>query len=287
MDCTLGRGGHAEGLLEAGVHLWGIDQDPEARAESSARLARFSDRLHVVAGNFRTALPDVLAEGPVDGLIADLGVSSPQLDDGHRGFSFTHNGPVDMRMDPTTGETALELIRRLSEKELASVLRRLGEEPFAGPVARRMKAWAEGEGPYETRGLATAVTEGMPRKVVARSHKHPATRTFQALRIAVNDELGALDDLLAALPDLLKPGGRALIISFHSLEDRRVKRAFAALTGRNITSPRGRRGLPPPPSDAPEVGFADLTAKPVKARGAELEGNPRARSAVLRGLRRL
>lgn len=287
VDCTLGRGGHAEGLLKAGAALWAIDQDPDALSASAARLAPYAERLTLVPGNFRNALAEVKAQvgaQGLDGLIADLGVSSPQLDQGHRGFSFTHNGPVDMRMDPTTGPTALTLIRESEIQHLAGLLRRLGEEPFAGPIAKALKIWAEGPGPHDTHGMANVVSGAMPRKMVATARKHPATRTFQALRLAVNDELGALDDLLAAIPDLLAPGGRALIISFHSLEDRRVKRAFADLAGRTQSSPAGRRGLPPPVESVAD--FELITKKARKGDAAEIEANPRARSAVLRGLRR-
>lgn len=283
VDCTLGFGGHAAALLAAGVRLIGIDQDPEARAFAARRLSAHADRLTLLAGNFRDVAA-LLAEAgipAVDGLLADIGVSSWQLDQPERGFAFRAAGPVDMRMNPGAGRPALALIQETPTGELAGILRTLGEEPFAGPVARAIKAWAADAGPHDTLGLAEAVRGAIPRKAAAKRGHHPATRTFQALRIAVNDELGALDDLLAAIPDLLNPGGRALIITFHSLEDRRVKQAFAALT-RPPAPPR--RGLPPP--DAAPPPFQALTRKPAVADADELAANPRARSAKLRAVQK-
>lgn len=284
VDCTLGFAGHALLLLEAGARLWGVDQDPEARDHAARYLAPHADRVTLLPGNFRDleALLRDAGVPPVDGLLADVGVSSWQLDQAHRGFSFTHAGPVDMRMDPSRGETALELLRRLEVPQLAGLLRTYGEEPFAGPIARALKVWATGDGPHDTGALAAVVHGALPRKAAATRTRHPATRTFQALRIAVNDELGALEALLDAIPRVLAPGGRALIITFHSLEDRLVKRAFAALT-QPTAAPR--RGLPPPPDAAPT--FALLTRKGETADEAEVARNPRARSARLRAVRKL
>ena len=285
-DCTLGFAGHAVALLEAGARLWGVEQDAEARAHAEARLAPFGDRATMLAGNFRDLEALLAAAGVdrVDGVLADIGVSSWQLDQAHRGFSFTHAGPVDMRMDPDAGEPAIDLIRRLDVGPLAGLLRTLGEEPFAGPIARALKAWAAAPGPHDTHALAATVTSALPRKAAATRKRHPATRTFQALRIAVNDELGALEALLDAIPRVLAPGGRALIITFHSLEDRLVKRAFAALAG--LDRPAApRRGLPLPP--APPPTFELLTRKGITADDAEIATNPRARSARLRAVRKL
>lgn len=284
VDCTLGFAGHARGLLEAGARLVGIDRDAEALAHARATLADFSERVEFVHGDFRDIERLVEAAGPVDGLLADLGVSSWQLDRPERGFSFQAAGPVDMRMDPSRGEPAMALIRRLSVPELADLIRRFGEEQYAGPIARGLVAWAAGEGPHDTATLARAVVEALPRKAAAMRKHHPATKTFQALRIAVNDELGALDALLDAIPRVLAPGGRALVISFHSLEDRVVKQRFAEWSGRR-RPPAPRRGLPPPPAPPPE--FELLTRKPITAEGDELADNPRARSAKLRAVRRL
>lgn len=240
----------------------------------------------MVPGNFRAlrAHLDALGLDHVDGFLADIGVSSWQLDAPERGFSFSGAGPVDMRMNPEAGETALELIERLTVPELAQIIRRDGEEDYAGPIARAIKAWAAGDAPKHTGTLAAAVAAALPRKEVTRRRIHPATLTFQALRIAVNDELGALDDLLDAVPGVLAPGGRALLITFHSLEDRRVKQAFAALCGKGA-GPTVRRGLPLP--EAPPVAFEALSRKVVVADEAEIARNPRARSARLRGVRHL
>jgi 16S rRNA (cytosine1402-N4)-methyltransferase len=282
VDCTLGFGGHTSALLDAGAHVTGLDQDPAALAAATRRLEAAGDRFTAVRANFRDLVRVV--EGPVDGVLADIGVSSWQLDQAERGFAFSARGPVDMRMDPDGAVTALSLLQTLAEAELAHVLADFGEEPFAGRIARALKTWALGEGPHDTTRMAQVVAEAIPRKVAATLHHHPATRTFQALRIAVNDELGALDTLLEAAPTLLAPGGRFLVISFHSLEDRRVKQTFATLSGRKrLQAPR--RGLPPPP--APEPDFELLTPRAVQAGAPEVADNPRARSAKLRALRRL
>ena len=283
VDCTLGFGGHTADLLAAGARVYGVDRDPQARAATAARLAPYADRFSMLSGDFRHVAALLAAEGveAVDGLLADLGVSSWQLDQAERGFSFQHAGPVDMRMDPAGPRTALDLLRTLPMGEIADLLRRYGEEPFAGPIARAMKAWAEGPGPHSTTGLAAVVAGALPAKAQRTRHRHPATRAFQALRMAVNDELGALETLLATLPTLLRPGGRALLISFHSLEDRPIKQAFAAWT-RPPEPPR--RGLPAP--DAAEPPFVALTRKPVIADEAEVATNPRARSAKLRAVMR-
>ncbi len=286
VDCTCGFAGHARRLLERGVQLYGIDRDAEALAFATRALAEFGDRVALLRGDFRDVgrLLDEAGVDRVDGFLADIGVSSPQFDRPERGFSFAHAGPVDMRMDTGGGETALGLIRRLDTAELARLLRTLGEEPFAKPVARAIHAWSAGPGPHDTVRLAAAVADAIPAKARSKRRKHPATRSFQALRIAVNDELGALEALLETIPDRVAPGGRVLVITFHSLEDRIVKRAFARWTGR--TRPQApRRGLPPPP--AGPVHFESLTRKPVVADADEVATNPRARSAKLRAVRRL
>lgn len=284
VDCTLGFAGHTRALVEAGARVIGIDRDEEALAHARATLADAGDRVTLRHGDFRDVAALVGAAGPVDGVLADLGVSSWQLDRPERGFSFRAAGPVDMRMDPSRGEPAEALIRRLSVPELADIIRRYGEESYAGPIARGLAAWAAGDGPHDTATLAAAVVAALPKKAAATRGHHPATKTFQALRIAVNDELGALEALLDAVPALLAPGGRALVITFHSLEDRRVKQRFAELTGRT-RPPAPRRGLPPPP--APPPAFAEILRKPAVADAAEIAENPRARSAKLRGVRKL
>lgn len=266
VDCTLGGGGHAERILERSSpdgRLVGIDRDERALAASRERLARFGDRVHYVHARFG-AVGRALGElgiPAVDGIIADLGVSSPQLDDASRGFSILREGPLDMRMDPSRGESALELIERLEENELADVIYQYGEERRSRGVARSIKA-ALREGKLETtEDLARAV-----RRVVGprTGRIDPATRTFQGLRIAVNAELDELRSLCATGPDLLVEGGVLAIISFHSLEDRIVKHAFR---------------------DDPRL--LVLTKKPLEADEEETALNPRARSAKLRGARRL
>jgi 16S rRNA (cytosine1402-N4)-methyltransferase len=215
----------------------------------------------------------------VDGALVDLGVSSPQLDVGERGFSFSRPGPLDMRMSGE-GETLAELLERADVRELTRILREYGEEPFARPIARAIRATVEKHGAHslDTARLAEVVAGAIPRKAWPRSI-HPATRTFQALRIAVNDELGALAAWLEALPRVLGKGGRAAAVSFHSLEDRMVKRAFQSLT-RECTCPPGfpvcRCGSDPE--------FRPVTKKAVTASEAEVAKNPRSRSAKLRAV---
>jgi 16S rRNA (cytosine1402-N4)-methyltransferase len=265
VDVTLGRGGHAEAILEACApsgRLVGIDRDQTALAETRGRLARFGDRVRYVHGPF-SALRTHLAESgtpQVDGLLADLGVSSPQLDTPERGFSFKNEGPLDMRMDVSRGETARELIASLDERELADVLFQYGEERKSRPIARSIKR-AEAEGRLETTlDLSRAIWRVTgPR----RGGIDPATRSFQALRIVVNAELAELDTLLEALPEVLVDGGVAAIISFHSLEDRAVKHTLRS-----------------------EPRLEVIGKKPIEASEAEAESNPRARSAKLRGARR-
>ena len=285
VDCTLGFGGHSTSLLERGASVIGIDQDADARTFSKQRLAHFDDQIHIVAGNFGDVaeLLDESGDGPVDGILADIGVSSFQLDEAERGFSFRRAGPIDMRMNRDAGESALELIKRLTQRELTRILKRYGEEPLAGVIARAIKAWATENVADDTTALAAIIAEAMPNRVRSKLKHHPATRTFQALRIAVNDELGALERLLAAIPACLKPGGRALVISFHSLEDRLVKRAFNRWSGRNVQPGPGGRALPVVQRPAFEL----LTTKPVTASAEECGANPRARTAKLRAVRKL
>jgi 16S rRNA (cytosine1402-N4)-methyltransferase len=266
-DATLGGGGHAEGILERSSpdgRLVGVDRDPSALDAARVRLARFGDRVTFVHGTFGE-LGRALAQAGVErvhGIVADLGVSSPQLDRAERGFSLRADGPLDMRMDPTRGETAKELVARLDERELADVIYQLGEERRSRPIARSVRRAYEAGELETTEDLRRAVVRAVGPKRVGGID--PATRTFQALRIAVNDELGELDALLAQLPELLEDHGVAAIISFHSLEDRRVKHVF-----------RGSDVLVP------------LTKKPEIAGDAEQAENPRSRSAKLRAARRV
>ncbi|MCB4389066.1 16S rRNA (cytosine(1402)-N(4))-methyltransferase RsmH [Synechococcus sp. MU1617] len=263
IDATLGGGGHSALLLEQhpGLRLIGLDQDATARAAAAERLAPFGDRVSIVATNFADYVPPE----PAVMVLADLGVSSPQLDVAARGFSFRLDGPLDMRMNSgSEGETAAELIDRLEENALADLIYAYGEERLSRRIARRIKADLKDKGSYEgTAALAYAVAGCYPPKA-RRGRIHPATRTFQALRIAVNDELGVLDRLLLQAPDWLEPEGLLGIISFHSLEDRRVKTSF-------LRDERLQR----------------ITRKPVVATEQEEEANPRSRSAKWRLAQRL
>lgn len=274
IDATLGGGGHSEALLEAGARVLGIDKDPAALAAARQRLERFGVAFRAVQGNGADAA--ALSGEPADGFLMDLGVSSPQLDTAERGFSFQTDGPLDMRMGDS-GETAAELIARLSDGELADVIYQYGEERASRPIARALKAAA----PRTTFEAVAAIKRGAGGR--AKDGKvHVATKTFQALRIAVNDELGALDRALAALPALLKPKGRAAFITFHSLEDRKVKNAFKRLCGEVDDAPPGM-----PVSNKAPATFRALTKKAVTASEQEVEANPRARSAKLRGVEKL
>jgi 16S rRNA (cytosine1402-N4)-methyltransferase len=266
IDATVGGGGHSALLLEAhpGLRLIGLDQDPAALEAAGRRLAPFGDRVTLVATNFARYTPPEQAIA----VLADLGVSSPQLDVAARGFSFRSDGPLDMRMNPADGDTAADLLDRLEEGELADLIYAYGEERLSRRIARRIVAerpWSRATPESPGRGtaaLAYLVAGCYPPKA-RHGRLHPATRTFQALRIAVNDELSVLDAWLRRAPDWLVPGGRLAVISFHSLEDRRVKTAF-------LSDERLER----------------ITRKPLVADAAERESNPRSRSAKLRVARR-
>lgn len=280
VDATLGGGGHTELLLQAGATVYGIDQDPAARAAAKSRLAAYGDRLQVLAGNFRSIKTLLHERGieSIDGLLADIGVSSPQVDNAARGFSFLNNGPLDMRMNPAAGKSAADLIAAMDEAGLADILWTYGEEKAARAIARRI-VQERGKAPITTTGqLADIIASVLPRK----GRQHPATRSFQALRIAVNDELGALEDLLKSGIDLLAPGGRFAVITFHSLEDRAVKRFFERVTKAEIDRPEW-----PAPRPNPECAAKLITKKPVTAGAQELADNPRSRSAKLRVIEKI
>jgi 16S rRNA (cytosine1402-N4)-methyltransferase len=283
LDGTLGGGGHAEALLEAGARVIGLDQDPAALGAAQKRLAAHAGQLTTAHANFRDAraVLDRLGVATVDGALVDLGVSSPQLDDPSRGFSFREGGPLDMRMDPTRGVPLSQRLAEWDEAAVARIVRELGEENFSRPIARAMRgAFAAGE-LASTADLARVVSAAIPRRAWPRNI-HPATRTFQALRIAVNDELGALADWLLSLPRLLSRGGRAAAISFHSLEDRMVKQSFAKLATGCICPPLL------PLCACGRVAEWRLVAKgATQASEDELLHNPRARSARLRAVERL
>jgi 16S rRNA (cytosine1402-N4)-methyltransferase len=282
LDGTLGGGGHSLLLLERGASVIGVDKDPRALAAARARLARFGEAFRAVRSDFRDAkaVLEALGVQAVDGALVDLGVSSPQLDQAERGFSFSRPGPLDMRM-ADEGEPLRDLLRRIDERELARILREYGEEPFDRPIARAVKAAVASGEVLDTARLAQLVAGAIPRKAWPKKI-HPATRTFQALRIAVNDELGALAQWLEALPSILAPGGRAAAISFHSLEDRMVKEKFRALTQACTCPP----DLPVCACGA-KAEFTPVTRRPIVAAQDEVAANPRARSAKLRVLEKL
>jgi 16S rRNA (cytosine1402-N4)-methyltransferase len=276
LDCTLGAGGHAEAVLNRSAPdstLVGVDRDPRALAAATERLKGFGERFIPIKSPF-SAIADQASEwGPFDGILLDLGVSSPQLDHPERGFSFRKDGPVDMRMDSEQELTASILIDELDERGLADILRRLGEEPRARRIAR---AILEGRPWTSTTALAACVAESSGYR---NSRTHPATRTFQALRMAVNDELGQLDAAMEAALGMLAPGGRLAIISFHSLEDRKVKRRFRTAAGED--SPKDPYGNP---LIRPE--FRLPHRRGISGKKADA-GHPRSRSARLRVLEKI
>jgi 16S rRNA (cytosine1402-N4)-methyltransferase len=264
VDGTVGGGGHARAIAERlgpGGLLLGVDRDQEALAACRALEAEFPGRVRLRQGNFQELGGLLRREGfrTVHGVLLDLGVSSRQLDEGSRGFSFVREGPLDMRMDAREGTNARQLVNELGEEELRVLFEEYGEEPRARKAARAVVEARKRAGIETTAQLAQVIEKAFGR----RSAKHPATRIFQALRLAVNRELPALDGFLAELPELLDTGGRAVVIAYHSLEDRRVKQAFRE-------DPR----------------LVRLTRKAIKPARPEVEANPRARSARLRAVER-
>jgi 16S rRNA (cytosine1402-N4)-methyltransferase len=278
VDGTFGAGGYARALLEAGAaKVIGIDRDPSALAMAAPWAAASAGRLTLHEGNF--AELDTLCAQPVDGVVLDLGVSSMQLDQAARGFSFLRDGPLDMRMG-ASGPTAAELVNTSPEHALADILYHFGEERAARRIARAIVA-ARALAPIETTGrLAEIVASCLPRPKPGQSH--PATRSFQALRIAVNGEFDALVAGLAAAERALKPGGILAVVTFHSLEDRIVKRFLTLRSGGGGAASRHQPERSPEPAR-----FEILTRKPIAPTAAEVDANPRARSALLRIARRL
>jgi 16S rRNA (cytosine1402-N4)-methyltransferase len=284
VDGTFGRGGHAAAILERlgeQGKLWLFDKDPQAVAFAQERFAA-DPRCSIHHGSF-AELRGVAERqgmlGRIDGILVDLGVSSPQLDEAERGFSFMREGPLDMRMDVSQGQTAREWLSTASSEEIVRVLREYGEERFARRIAAAvLRAREERVLPETTWGFAELVAAAIP---VHEKHKHPATRSFQALRIQINRELEDLSQFLGDVCDLLAPGGRLAAISFHSLEDRIVKRFIQQRSSVGYLPP----GVPVPPEELrPRL---KRMGKAVRASAAEIEGNPRARSAVLRIAERL
>ena len=271
VDCTVGGGGHARALLEAGAErLLGLDRDGEALPAAADRLRPWADRVDLAHADFRN-LETVLAERSITdidgGALADLGLSSLQLDSGGRGFSYRHDGPLDMRMDRSTGPTAADLLHAAPESELADVIRRYGEDRHARRIARGLVAARERAPLTSTGQLADVIRRAVPRR--GRLRIHPATRTFQALRIWVNRELDGLDAWLLALCRRMRAGARLAVITFHSLEDRIVKRALRSF----------EQGV--------DVAIKVLTRRPLRPSEGEIVRNPRARSAKLRAAERL
>ncbi|TAE76475.1 MAG: 16S rRNA (cytosine(1402)-N(4))-methyltransferase RsmH [Verrucomicrobia bacterium] len=275
VDGTLGGGGHSEAFLKAGARVLGIDRDPEALAFASRRLAGFGDRFRTWQGNFADLrdAPEIRGEKRVDGLLLDLGVSSRQLDAAERGFSFRGAGPLDMRMGPACPFDAAELVHTWSEDELIRIFRELGEEPRARRIASAIVKRRDVRRFDSTTDLADCIE-----KAIGRSGRiHPATKAFQAIRMVVNDELGSLERALEASVHVLKPGGRLLVITFHSLEDRMVKRFMQHRSKPFLDQPGW-----PEPRPNPDWHFSLPTRKAIAAGDDEIKVNPRARSAKLR-----
>jgi len=278
VDGTFGRGGHSRGILRQlgeNGRLIAIDRDPQAAAAVAEDLAE-DPRFELIRGDFAQLETLIVARnlvGQVDGLLLDLGVSSPQLDEADRGFSFLRDGPLDMRMDPDAGVPASAWLAAVDEQELKLVLKKFGEEKYAHRIARAIVAARDDAPISRTAQLARIVEEARP----ARGEKiHPATRTFQAIRIAINDELGQLEAVLRQAVNVLKRGGRLCVISFHSLEDRIVKRFMRDAS----REPEQYRGMPNVPAEhRPKL---MIIGKAIAATPAEIAANPRARSARLR-----
>ncbi len=283
LDATFGGGGYARAVLDAAAcTVWAIDRDPDAVARGAAIAAAYPGRLHLIEGSFGDMVALLAQEGvdALDGVMLDLGVSSFQIDEASRGFSFRLDGPLDMRMS-RQGPSAADLVADLSETELADTLYQFGEERLSRRIAHAIVA-ARREAPIETTGQLASIIRGvMP---PARDGIHPATRSFQALRIRVNDELGEIERALAAAAGLLRPGGRLVVVSFHSLEDRLVKRFFTHAAGRD---PAPSRHDPGGLVQAAAPCFRLLTQRAMRPGTAETAINTRARSARLRALERV
>ena len=272
LDCTVGLGGTAEEILKASAPdgvLIGIDRDPQAIAHAQTRLQAYQSRISLYCENFQRvkSVMSLANRENADGILFDLGVSSAQLDQPERGLSFQQDGPLDMRMNPTHGQTAEDLINTLPETQLARIIHELGEERYSRRIARAIVRVRRQSPLRTTMDLSRVIKESVPRSYRS-GRLHPATRTFQAFRMAVNDELGSLKTGLDEVIDVLAPGGRLCVISFHSLEDRVVKQAFRRLA-----------------HEAPDQ-WTILTKKPVSPSLQERRTNPRARSAKLRVLER-
>ena len=283
LDATFGGGGYSAAILAAApCVLWAIDRDAEAIARGASLAVRFPGRLHLLEGNFGNMLELLDDQGvsQLDGVVLDFGVSSFQLDDPARGFSFRADGPLDMRMGQH-GPTAADLVNTLPEAEIADILYEFGEERASRRIAKAIVAAREAAPIETTARLAEIVRSVLPPD---RSGNHPATRSFQALRIRVNDELAEIGRALAQAAELLAPGGRLVVVSFHSLEDRIVKRFMTEASGR---TPAPSRHSPGGQIARPPAHFRLLTPKALRPGEAETTGNPRSRSARLRAMERI
>ncbi len=268
LDCTLGLGGYARAVLDAFPFstLWGMDQDAVALGIASERLSAYGDRFRPVHGNFSSLTELLEGQGPFDAVLFDLGVSNLQIQDGERGFSFQQDGPLDMRMDASSGFSASQLVNEASEKELSDIFRRFGEERFSRQIARGVVRFRERSGRIErTSTLVDIIRSVLPAPVQRKMGGHPARRVFQALRIAVNDELAALESGLGGAKESAAHGGVIVAVSYHSLEDRIVKHRFQEWYG----------------GGAGEI----LTRRPLVPTEEEVERNYKARSAKLRAFR--
>lgn len=272
IDGTLGGGGHSELFLKAGATVLGVDRDPEALAHASKRLARFGERFSTWEGNHCEVAGDASIQ-MADGLLLDLGVSSHQLDSAERGFSFMREGPLDMRMGPSSPRSAAEVVNQWPEVDLLRILREYGEEKRARRIVAAIIERRAEKLFTTTLDLADCIEKAVGRQ----GRIHPATRTFQAIRMAVNEELESLQHALEAVPRLLKPGGRLLVITFHSLEDRMVKRFLKARSTEFLDNPAWAQ-----PRPNPDCQFKLLARKAIAPTQAEVSINPRARSAKLR-----
>ncbi len=280
LDATLGGGGHSEQLLRVGANVIGLDQDPAALSFARARLGDYRDSFGAIQGNFREfgEILETIGISGLDGVLLDLGISSRQVDDADRGFSFSKPGPLDMRMNPDVEVTAAELVNNCEEEELARVFYEYGEERASRRIARGIVERRQVKSFQCTTDLAQFVESMVPR----RGRTHPATRVFQALRIAVNNELRALEEALSEVPKWLRPGGRLVVISFHSLEDRIVKSYLKRCSQAQVDRPEW-----PAPKKNPEHYFKLVINKGLAPSPEEIKSNPRARSARLRVAERL
>ncbi|WP_404425967.1 16S rRNA (cytosine(1402)-N(4))-methyltransferase RsmH [Nibricoccus sp. IMCC34717] len=279
VDATFGGGGHTRALLEAGASVIAYDRDPAAVDRAAALEREFPGRLELVSANFNQLVS--LAAQDLSGVLFDLGLSSFQLDEGDRGFSFRHDAPVDMRMDPRSGVPAAQWLETATEEMLVRAIREFGEEPHWRRVVRALQA-ARGTGALARTGtLSQVIADAIPARDRLTSRLHPATRAFQGIRIAVNDEIGAIEQALPAAFERLASGGVLAVISFHSLEDRPVKQTFRRLCGQPLdaddSTPQQFRSKVADP----------LTRKPLTPGDEELARNPRSRSAKLRALKKL